>query len=425
MNTAENAEKRIFTIKKQWETNTLLQEAFPELVPDFKGVRWSNHCAELKRERNREEGTYESIGAGGAVVSRHYDHIIEDDLVYAKKDDLHGTEIQPNQEDIDKAIGWHKLSYSLFSHPAQSTLDNIGTRWAPHDLKDWIYTHEKSEFKFFRVNAEKQDGEGNFTGEPVWKNRFSRQVLDDILVRQGPYMYYTQYLNCPRDPADALFELQWIKYYEKESDILQPCSNATFVDLALWGDTKGKARNIVLTLSRDNENNLWIRRYDRGKFNPTQVIDLMEAHNRAYKSDVYVEEVYYQKAIRHFAKKRMHDTGNFYIIRALPKSTGKDAKSTRIKTVQPVAFHGALHIKPGMSDLKRELADYPNGLTCDIIDTIGYATQFNLPFKPDKQEKKVETSPFLLENVLSEISRNHSSGLRYPFEMQLGKKNAN
>jgi len=85
MNTADNAEKRIHVIKNHWENNELLKSAFPELVPDFKHTRWSNSCAELKRTRRSEEGTYEAIGSGGAVISRHYDHIDEDDLVFAKK----------------------------------------------------------------------------------------------------------------------------------------------------------------------------------------------------------------------------------------------------------------------------------------------------------------------------------------------------
>jgi len=198
-------------------------------------------------------------------------------------------EIQPNREDIEKAVGWHKLVYSLFSDPNKSTLDNIGTRWAVHDLKRWIRENEARKFKFFTLSAEHTDG------SPVWPDRFGRETLDDIRDSQGPYMFSTQYLNLPRDPADAVFRPQWLRYFKFDDEIPDTdlLENVTIVDLAGWGDSKGIARNVICTLSMDTKHHIWVRRYDRGKFDPSQVIRLMEAHAKAYNSRVRVEEVQY------------------------------------------------------------------------------------------------------------------------------------
>lgn len=679
MNTADNAEKRIHVIRQHWENNELLKAAFPELVPDFRQTRWSNSCAELRRKKRSEEGTYEAIGSGGAVVSRHYDHIDEDDLVYAKKDDLSGSEICPNQEDINKAIGWHKLVYSLFSNPAKSTLDNIGTRWAVHDLKDWIYQNEPNKFRFFRLSAEKIDQLNNPTGEPMWHERFSKEVLQDLKDSQGSVMYCTpaespvlmsnwdnkpikdvnvgdkiigftrgenskktrlvetivtkkyeymapivklimesgntvrctkehkwytgredgthalykqaligsrlmyvadteveelvgnkrdlalwlgglfdgegscthvmtisqspyhnrdicnrieyaltelgykwscdgrtrtdirfrtlnsynhtyrlsstfedkrrfllqckpikgniakslykfcsmfiqnkdkvldiiddgiepvyaietgtsnyvvwgyassnstQYLNLPRDPADALFNVQWLQYYSSDEQIPENSNYATIVDLASWGDSNGVARNVIVTVARDVSNHLWVCRYDRGKFNPSQVIELMTSHARRFGSDptrysCYVEEVQYQKAIRHFAKKSMEDTGFFYSLNALKSDVRKGAKDMRIKTVQPVTQNGCVHIKPMMKELITEFADYPSGITCDILDCLGYAVQRKLPKTPETAVEAAKNHPFSLENILESIPRSNSDR-KYPFEIQFKRGN--
>lgn len=427
MNTADNAEKRVNLIKNHWQTNTLLQQAFPELVPDFKHCRWSNSCAELRRTKRSEEGTYEAIGSGGAVISRHYNHITEDDLVYARKDDFSNTELAPSQEDIDKAIGWHKLVYSLFSNPQESTLDNIGTRWAPHDLKDWIRRHEYAKYKFFKIDAEKKDAQGNFMGtdHPVWPRRFGTPALEDIKASQGPYMYATQYLNCPRDPSDIVFEPQWISWYSTDAYLPNNLNLLTVVDLALWGDTNGKARNVILTLGMDSKHHIWVVRYDRGKFNPTEVIHLMEAHAKAYPGTrVRVEEIQYQRAIRHFAKKRMEDTGFMYDIGQIPHDGRTNAKDLRIRNIVNVACNGALHVKPIMKDLYNEYCEYPDkGTTRDILDCIGHGLRILQPTAIQKVETSNENNPFLLDNIIKELEANYrGAGAGLPFDLQRSRQ---
>ena len=418
MNTADNAEKRINVIRHHWTNNKLLQGAFPELVPDFRKVRWSNQCAELNRTRPSDEGTYESVGSGGAVVSRHYDHIDEDDLVFAKKDDLSGAEIQPNKEDINKAVGWHKLVYSLFSDPAHSTLDNIGTRWAPHDLKDWIWKNETHLFKFFRLRAETEQSNPDWAGhgKPIWPNRFSTNVLRDIAQSQGMYMYHTQYLNDPRDPADAAFSLDTIDWFEYNTECLAPFQTRTIVDLALWGDSKGLCRNVILTLRMDKNHHIWVMRYDRGKYDPTQVIELMEAHAKQFKdTKVKVEEVQYQRAIRHFARKRMEETGFFYDLTGLPTDTRSGAKDLRIRNITHIAKMGGMHMKKSQKDLIEEYEDYPSGMTCDILDCIGWGLRL---LNPQTQEiGKEPVGVNTLEGILDGLEQK-SSKHKYPFSVQ-------
>ncbi len=400
-NIVDNASKMLHKIKHEWETNERLRAAFPELVPDLRKVRWSDKCAEIGNGTGMQEGNYTAIGVGGSAISQHFDHIIEDDLIYAKKDDFSGAELMPDQEDIDKAIGWHKIATSLLSDPNTGCIDNIGTRWAPHDLVDYIRTHE-SHYAVFEVRAE--DEEGN----PLWPERFPREVLDNIKASQGTYIYSTQYLNNPRDLEDVTFEKSWLKFYTSNSEIPRDATYYTIVDLAGWGDSKGVAKNVVCTVAIDMKHRLWVVHYDRGRFNPSVVIQTFKLHQKIYSSRVYIEEVQYQRAVRHFAKLEMERTGNRYRLHPLPFDGRKDAKHLRILNIQNWAQSGGLYIKPTMHELLNEYEDYPYSKTVDILDCIGWAIRIA---KPEKvlQERKVELSDFSVERIEQELYERYRS----------------
>jgi len=400
-------------IKRHWETNEMLRAAFPEYIPDPRHLRWSDHCAELPRRKRMTEGTYEAAGVGGSAISKHYDLIIEDDLIYAKKDDLTGAELMPDQDDIEKAIGWHKLAFSLFADPGKSKLDNVGTRWAVHDLKEYIKEKEEH-FTHFELSAETD------AGSPVWPERFSKEVLDQIRQSQGEYIFATQYLNKPRDPRDAAFDIMNLQYDSSTPDGLRM---ATIVDLAGWGDTKGKARNVILTGGIDRDFNYHVVKYDRGKFDPSEVIEHMERHSRMYNTKVYVEEIQYQRAIRHFAKKRMEETGEWYTVSKLKYDGRKDAKHTRILNIDNLVSNQCLHVKRNMSELVREMADYhktkgSSGSTCDILDCIGYLMQvLKRPHEYEIIEEK--PSAFSIDEIEKELKSRAKSENQYPIRSHL------
>jgi len=403
MNTADNAEKNVNTIRDHWMGNGVLRRAFPELVPDTRKCRWSNACAEIKRNKAAGEGTYESIGSGGAVISRHYDLIIEDDLVYPKKDDLTNVECFPTAEDVGKAIGWHKLTGSLFSDPNKSEVLNVGTRWAVHDLKDYIHRHEKKYTRFF-LTAEKLDAEGNPTGVPVWPGRFGVSALKELKESQGAVMYATQYLNMPRDTSEQIFFPDMLKWWKYEHELPLLLSSTTYVDLAGW-EREG-CDSVVLTVSRDDKNHLWLRRVDAGRFTPTQVLELMEEHAFAFDSFVKVEEVQYQKAIRHFAIKRMEENGRAYNIGGLPRDQRAGAKDLRIRTLEPIVRAGFLHVKEGMERFAEQLVDYSGGKRqgkVDMIDVLGYETQLRLTQVPSRVEVSGKVNPLSLEGMIEDI----------------------
>jgi hypothetical protein len=416
-NVIDNAAKMVNKIKREWETNARLRAAFPELVPDFNKTRWSDHCAEVRRNKAFQEGTYTAVGVGGSVISQHFDHIIEDDLVYARKDDFSGEELMPSQEDIDNAVGWHKLSFSLLSDPNLGCVDNVGTRWAPRDLIDYIRNRE-SAYSCFEI-CSTIDGcwPVRDDNDCTWPERYGASALMHIREAQGSRIFETQYLNRPRAGADVNFNMSYLNNHQTLEEFPQDLGYITVVDLASWKDKRHICDNVILTGARDKSNHYWISRCDSGHYNPTQVIELIKAHQRQFKSTVYIEEVGYQESLRFFARKDMeYGEEQWYDIFPFKRENFAGAKETRIHGLEPVVSNGALHVLASMAVLKRQMEDYPYTTKIDILDVLGYLRKYARAKEGVKTVTKV--NPYSLESIMAEIKQNKVvSGL--PFDYQL------
>lgn len=419
--TIDLAAKMVNKIKGEWENNDRLKAAFPELIPDFNKTRWSDHCAEIKHTGNFTEGTYTAVGVGGSVISQHFDHIIEDDLIYAKKDDFTGMELMPNQEDIDNAIGWHKLSSSLFVNPKESCLDNVGTRWAPHDLIAYIREYEH-QYTCFEITATK-GGQWPIPDDSfcIWPERFDSIALEEIRQTQGAKLFETQYLNRPRAGEDITFETAYVKKHASIEEFPRGAKYFTIVDVASWKDKQRICNNVILTGCRDEQNHLWVARVDAGKFNPTEVIEYIKSHQKQFNSKVLVEEVGYQVALRHYANLDMQKEGNeVYTIEALPPDNRKGAKDLRIEALQPVVKNGMFHCLAGMTKFLQEMEDYPYASTKDSLDCAGFLHRYARA--AGKPKPKVVENPFSIEVIERELKNRSRSNLKLPFDVQLGGK---
>lgn len=412
-----NAEKMIGLTRKTYESNSALQILFPEVIPiNFNKTRWSNESACINRPDNFTESTFEAAGIGGASISRHYDCIIEDDLVYAKKDDLTGKELQPGQEDIDKAIGWHKLSHSLLVPGKHTRIYNVGTRWAKHDLIDYIWKNEPSYSIFHRGCIDMKELEEKKDWRlctPVWKEAYDIPQLQKIYDAQGSWMFSTQYLTLPISPEECLFRREWLQEYTSNTEVPKTCRIFTTVDLAEWTDPvrKSDCDAVVITCGWDDNHNMWILHYDKGRFDPSKIIKLLAMHWEKFKPEaIGIESVYYQKSLAHFAREYMFEGKvPMMTIRQLKPEAGA-SKELRIRALEPLASNLAIHCKSSHKDFITEFADYvPNSRVCrkDILDALAYQLQIARPGQPIPIDRKREevvtltTMDSFLEGVFS------------------------
>ena len=393
-----NAEKMIALIRKTYEANSAMQILFPEVIPyNFNKTRWSNQSACINRSENFTESTFEAAGIGGASTSRHYDLIIEDDLIYAKKDDFTDQELQPSQDDIDQAIGWHKLATSLLVPGKHTRIHNAGTRWARHDLVDYIWTHEKDYAVFARACVSMEEmATGKHWREctPEWPECYDVEQLDVIARSQGPYMFSTQYLLLPMSPEELLFKREMLQMYISNKELPKTMRKFTTIDLAGWGMAKRSkdSRVVVLTCGWCDKNHMWLLHYDVGRFDPTQVIELMAKHWRMFKPEMIgIEAVYYQKAIHHFAHKAMEEGKIPWMTIRQLMPEGSESKEVRIRALEPIATNLALHCKPTHIEFIDEFCEYvPKSDSCkkDILDAAAYQIRIARPGEPMVEDSR-------------------------------------
>lgn len=385
-----NSMKMIGLIRKTYERNPAMIALFPEVVPEnFNKTRWSNAEACIRRSEDFTEATFEAGGIGGSTTSRHYDLICEDDLIYANKDDLSGQELQPNQEDIDKAIGWHKLAMSLLVPGSHTRIHNTGTRWAKHDLIDYIWRNEPH-YKRFSVAMTK---DGTRHGEPSWPSMYDQTQIDMIASAQGTYMFATQYLLQPMAPEDMLFKKDWLEMYEPGMSLPKNMRIFTTVDLAGWKDSKRKgreSRGVIMTCGWTDKNHCYLLRYDVGRYDPNQVINLLYSHHAQWTPEsLWIEVVYYQEALMFYLKLEMEKRG-WLPARALKTATDV-SKELRIRGLEPYAMNRAIHCRSDMKDFIEEYCEYvPNSASCrkDMLDALAYQLQVARPGTAEYEEVK-------------------------------------
>ena len=399
-----NAEKMISLIRKTYESNTAMQILFPEVIPEnFKKQKWSNQSACINRMDNFTESTFEAAGIGGSSTSRHYDLIIEDDLIYANKDDFTGKELQPNQEDIDKSIGWHKMATSLLVPGKHTHIHNTGTRWARHDLVDYIWTHEP-DYAIFRracvklpdeiLSGKESTEERPWDSfEPSWEGCYDMEQLRGIARAQGPYMFATQYLLIPSSPEELLFKLRWLQFYKTRVDVPANSRVFTTVDLSEWGnDTRKRTdcNSVVLTCAWF-QNHMWLLGYEYGRYSPSEIIYLMEKHWKLYSPEaIYPESVYYQKSLAHFTREyvRMGKVVPMTIRELLPEAN--KSKDLRILALEPLASNEGIHCLESHKEFITEFSEYiPTNRLCkkDLLDAAAYQVQIARPGEPTPLKK--------------------------------------
>ena len=410
-NTFDNAAKRVQEIRSIFEKNELFRALYPELIPNFnsKSVRWSNECAEVNRPTTYPEGTFEAAGVGTKVTSRHYDLIIEDDLVTAESSDLSEDEIAPNMEDVSKAIGWHKMATNLSIDYKTFERIHIGTRWFQDDIISYIKEKEPGYARFKKTVLDDKHN-------PIYPLRFDQSVLDAKKEEMGTYMYATQMMLDPTPLEKMLFKPQWTRYFNTAPET----KNILCIDPAI-GESKHNCDSAFVVAGGADNGLIYIREAMSGRYNLTEILKLTFALIKKYEvKKLVVENIAYQEALVQaieIEKERENDKGvkinedvHFSIVRETPG--GKDSKDARIQSMIPYFENGKVLLTKDMNKLEKQLREYPYGKLRDLIDVLAYALRNVYYIKSIIPEKVLD--PFSYEAVIKEL-RDKANNSEYPF----------
>lgn len=401
-NTYTNAESKLRSIRAVFEKNQLFRLLFPQLLPK-KDSTWTTKSLCVNRTSAHYESTFECAGIRTQVISRHYDVIIEDDTVAPDLNELGEENIVPTKDDIEQAIGWHRLATPLLVSPNESQIVIVGTRWFERDLISWNSQNEPSYVSYERT-ARETDGRPDPKGEIVWPERFDEKTLDELHSALGPYMFSCLYLNSPIRSSDMLFKKEWFKFYETEPrDII--CY--TTVDLA--GDpekvkSKDSDYNVVLTTGKElDSGRIFVLDYWRARANPGEVISQIFNHVRRFSPvKVGIESIGYQSTLEYFVKERMRAENVYFMVEGI--THGKQSKNVRIQGLQPIVNSGTLVFKPWMNTLIAEFEAFPLGSHDDLIDCLAMQQKmWALTSSLSKPKEEDSYDPFGFEWAIESI----------------------
>jgi len=405
--TGPNAQKHLAKIKYQLESNQLLRWLFKDRIWEdtSKAPAWSKEQLFLPVDRDgtlptHGEPTFDAIGAGGAVVSRHYNVIDADDLI--------GEDEYYSETEMNKKIDWFTGIESLFVPPLTQTLMDIpSTYWRTDDIYAFVeefygrgkpiektgpFSYQIGELAVFR-RGNIEDGQPIF---PEEKGGFSLEFYER-LREKNPERYAAQYANNPKSAENAYFRPEFLRFYEiQDEEGFQLVANrgngiidrvdvrdlyiVSFCDPHAGGSNRFRgSRAAVITTAVDVRFpriyilDAWIKRA------PTNlIIDEIFRQNEKWKpEDFSIEANGLQKMLKYWIDERTEREPYKYPevpYKAYIPKGGKDEEG-RIKGLQPLFRAGQIWLQHGFVELLEEYAAWPRGLK-DGLDALSQGLHF-------------------------------------------------
>ena len=419
-NTQFNAANRVKEILPIFE-DRVIQAAFPEVIPDnFNKTPWSGERADLKRKGTYADGTFSSAGLGTKITGQHKNLIIEDDTSCPETSDLRIENVMPSREDIEKALGWHKLTYPLLIDPLYDESVIITTRWCFYDLVDYVEKNEK-EYVFFERPAE----DGHFENI-LYPKRFPAKVLREMLNRMGTYLYNALYRNDPHPLEDMAFNPSWTNYYDEDI----PCEGNIIVTLdpipPESGKGFGKDNAAIMACLHPTEigyrGRIYVLDYYYSRYSvPEQINRAIGMAQRYGARRIKVESNFFQYEMVVRLRDRCAEE-QMYIAIDEVRNHANTTKDMRILGLTPLFENGLIYIRRNMKELENEMYQFVPGQTRfardDLLDAL--AMQLDEKRIVDKpRPKEEEKMGFSFESIMEELAKKRNrKDMRYGMPSQ-------
>lgn len=302
-------------IKREFETNKLLKELFPDILwakPESESPKWSeDEGLIVQRKSNPKEATVEAWGlVDGQPTSKHFKLMIYDDVVT--------RESVTTPDMIAKVTEAWELSRNLGSETARTRY--IGTRYHFAD------TYKTIMDRGVKVRMHPATKDGTAEGEPVL---LTREKLDEKYRDMGPYTFGCQMLQNPKADETQGFKDEWLRYYDNMTR--QGMNVCILVDAA---NEKKKTSDYttMMVLGLNADQNIYVLDMIRDRLNLTQRADALFRLHRKWKPNDVGYEQYGMMADVAFMESEMEKRNYRFKI---TKVGGAMPKNDRIKRLLP------------------------------------------------------------------------------------------
>lgn len=360
-------------IRTHFEQNVNLIRIFGDWKKSRDNVWNDKEFTVNRRTVIKKEATVSALGASGAVVSKHFDIIIGDDLV--------GFENARTEAQRKVLKEWFYSSLYPTLEP-DGEIHILGTRYSPMDLYEDLI---KS--KNYKVNVQQAITVKDGQEYSLWESKFSLEKLRSIREEAGLIIFNMQYQNNTELAKGKIFKYKYFKHFE-EYDIDYDLNRVRVkvldsqgvpywipvriymgADLAISEDETSNNDYFVLTvIGVDSSKNVYVLDYlkERLTFNAQLNAILDYGKNKFPMVErIGVETVQYQKSL-------VQEIRRLSLLPVVNIQTSKD-KVTRAMRRSALFENGKVWFRIGMDDLEECLLLFPEVDHDDLFDGLDFA----------------------------------------------------
>lgn len=360
-------------IRTHFEQNVNLIRIFGDWKKSRDNVWNDKEFTVNRRTVIKKEATVSALGASGAVVSKHFDIIIGDDLV--------GFENARTEAQRKVLKEWFYSSLYPTLEP-DGEIHILGTRYSPMDLYEDLI---KS--KNYKVNVQQAITVKDGQEYSLWESKFSLEKLRSIREEAGLIIFNMQYQNNTELAKGKIFKYKYFKHFE-EYDIDYDLNRVRVkvldsqgvpywipvriymgADLAISEDETSNNDYFVLTvIGVDSSKNVYVLDYlkERLTFNAQLNAILDYGKNKFPMVErIGVETVQYQKSLA-------QEIRRLSLLPVVNIQTSKD-KVTRAMRRSALFENGKVWFRIGMDDLEECLLLFPEVDHDDLFDGLDFA----------------------------------------------------
>lgn len=360
-------------IRTHFEQNVNLIRIFGDWKKSRDNVWNDKEFTVNRRTVIKKEATVSALGASGAVVSKHFDIIIGDDLV--------GFENARTEAQRKVLKEWFYSSLYPTLEP-DGEIHILGTRYSPMDLYEDLI---KS--KNYKINVQQAITIKDGQEYSLWESKFSLEKLRSIREEAGLIIFNMQYQNNTELAKGKIFKYKYFKHFE-EYDIDYDLNRVRVkvldsqgvpywipvriymgADLAISEDETSNNDYFVLTvIGVDKNKNVYVLDYlkERLTFNAQLNAILDYGKNKFPMVErIGVETVQYQKSLA-------QEIRRLSLLPVINIQTSKD-KVTRAMRRSALFENGKVWFRIGMDDLEECLLLFPEVDHDDLFDGLDFA----------------------------------------------------
>lgn len=360
-------------IRTHFEQNVNLIRIFGDWKKSRDNVWNDKEFTVNRRTVIKKEATVSALGASGAVVSKHFDIIIGDDLV--------GFENARTEAQRKVLKEWFYSSLYPTLEP-DGEIHILGTRYSPMDLYEDLIKSRN-----YKVNVQQAITVKDGQEYSLWESKFSLEKLRSIREEAGLIIFNMQYQNNTELAKGKIFKYKYFKHfeeYEVDYDLNRvrvkvldsqgvpywiPVRIYMGADLAISEDETSNNDYFVLTvIGVDKNKNVYVLDYlkERLTFNAQLNAILDYGKNKFPMVErIGVETVQYQKSLA-------QEIRRLSLLPVINIQTSKD-KVTRAMRRSALFENGKVWFRIGMDDLEECLLLFPEVDHDDLFDGLDFA----------------------------------------------------